>query len=613
MSCSLNSKGSGIIMNMKSTDSAFYTILGPSTCSSLLTQYNYIRLAAIGFKATGVTLDIELESSNRSDCTSKEYFVLKPVTVTKWISVAGIEYGETKLTDYIDPSLGSNPLTYNHAIGLLSFTKLNANFTFLALSLERYSISSMTSTQNSPVQTKPSASISILQSESGTPVMESSQSNMLYVIVGLSSVAAIAIIILSCQLVKRRISRQLPLQTKFDSSTEQLDMDIVRSNFQDKLITSQTSISNNLQYKDNHPRSLKGSHVHEATNLSTPTSKGFLTHTEDTNTSTFQSTISNQLTIAIPGYLNLVWGSDFVILEAEKSIGKGGTSSILNGALTKPELIRKFKVSQVAVKIIKNDQSMTEDILMENFLFEIALISSLPPSPNIVGLIGYTTTPCLAMIMKLYPMSVSTLVKHTEIVISPETALWIARDIANGMEIIHRNGIMHLDLKPANILVEVSEDGSFWCAICDFGFASICGGSRPVAKGINVPKTVGITVRYSAPEVFTHLKSKSGEGRVTTEIDKKIDVYAYAITMYEILAKRSAWGDVSKNLIIVNVKSNLRPPFMEDSSITEKYAQMPSLLKIVTEGWKQKPEERPSFETILQWLKVDIDITKGGN
>ena len=128
-------------------------------------------------------------------------------------------------------------------------------------------------------------------------------------------------------------------------------------------------------------------------------------------------------------------------------------------------------------------------------------MSSLEQSPNIIKLLGYTEEP-YSIVMKLYQEgSLHDFIfkKHNKV--TPQLAASMALDIASGMRDMHAIGVVHFDLKPANVLLEKSGDG-MRCLICDFGFATIIG-QRPrnLVKGLNRPKNAGMTVAYSPPEV----------------------------------------------------------------------------------------------------------------
>ena len=71
-------------------------------------------------------------------------------------------------------------------------------------------------------------------------------------------------------------------------------------------------------------------------------------------------------------------------------------------------------------------------------------MSSLPKSDNLINFIGYSETPC-SIIMKYYPKSLREI--YTKLPDTLDVKSKVALDIANGMRILHRTGILHLDLK----------------------------------------------------------------------------------------------------------------------------------------------------------------------
>jgi hypothetical protein len=60
------------------------------------------------------------------------------------------------------------------------------------------------------------------------------------------------------------------------------------------------------------------------------------------------------------------------------------------------------------------------------------------------------------------------------------------------------------------VLVDIYADGSFVCAICDFGFSNVIGDDRKIGSvsGLLSPQTAGLTARYASPEVREDLTMK---------------------------------------------------------------------------------------------------------
>jgi serine/threonine-protein kinase len=114
----------------------------------------------------------------------------------------------------------------------------------------------------------------------------------------------------------------------------------------------------------------------------------------------------------------------------------------------------------------------------------------------------------------------------------------IGLQVARALEYAHAQGILHRDVKPSNLLLDVQ--GTAWVA--DFGLAKAVEGEDLTHTG----DIVG-TVRYMAPERF--------RGRC----DPRADVYALGLTLYEMLALRPAFEQADRQALIRQVMEE-EPP-----------------------------------------------------
>ena len=128
-----------------------------------------------------------------------------------------------------------------------------------------------------------------------------------------------------------------------------------------------------------------------------------------------------------------------------------------------------------------------------------------------------------------------------------EDALPIARQIAEALEAAHERGVIHRDLKPANI--KVKADGAV--KVLDFGLAKAVDpmsdsdqSQTPTLTGTQMGVIMGTTA-YMSPE--------QARGKL---VDKRSDVWAFGVVLYEMLSGTRAFagGDKYETLAYVIVK-----------------------------------------------------------
>ncbi|KAI0653231.1 kinase-like domain-containing protein [Cubamyces menziesii] len=113
--------------------------------------------------------------------------------------------------------------------------------------------------------------------------------------------------------------------------------------------------------------------------------------------------------------------------------------------------------------------------------------------------------------------------------------LQVLHQIAEGMEYLHSKDVLHGDLKASNVLVNDTKE----CVLADFGMSEM---KSEVLRISGI--TLQGTYRWMAPELM----------RVGGELTKETDVYAFAITVIEVLTKGETipWGSQLPNADMAN-------------------------------------------------------------
>lgn len=147
--------------------------------------------------------------------------------------------------------------------------------------------------------------------------------------------------------------------------------------------------------------------------------------------------------------------------------------------------------------------------------------------------------------------------------------------ISEGMAFIEQRNYIHRDLRAANILVS----GSLVCKIADFGLARIIEDNEYTAReGAKFP------IKWTAPEAINF-------GSFTI----KSDVWSFGILLMEIVTYgRIPYPGMSNPEVIRALEHGYRMP-RPDNCPEELYS-------IMIRCWKNRPEERPTFEYIQSVL-----------
>jgi serine/threonine protein kinase len=232
-----------------------------------------------------------------------------------------------------------------------------------------------------------------------------------------------------------------------------------------------------------------------------------------------------------------------------QQVGKGGMSTIYLG--------RQVSVGRDVVLKVLSPSLLSDDTFMERFTREVEITARLQ-HPHIIPIYDYGQHDGLPYIVMAYIQrgSLDHLIKRERLGLGPVAR--IISQVAEALDFAHGYGVIHRDVKPPNILLDVQQNA----ILTDFGV------SRVISETQNLTGDMIVgTPFYIAPEMLND----------DSVITPSVDIYALGVTLYQALAGK--------------------PPFTGPTTAQIMWAHVNAPVPSLAEA---RPDLPPELDAILQ-------------
>jgi serine/threonine protein kinase len=253
-----------------------------------------------------------------------------------------------------------------------------------------------------------------------------------------------------------------------------------------------------------------------------------------------------------------------------EELGRGGMGVVYKAEDTKLK-------RTVALKFLPPELTHIPDV-KDRFMREAQAAAALD-HPNICTVYEFDEAEEEAFISMAYIEGQSLRKKLETGPLELDEALRIATQVAEGLQEAHKKGVVHRDIKSANIMV--TERGQ--PKIMDFGLARTADKTLITREGT----TMG-TVAYMSPE------QTRGE-----EVDHRTDIWSFGVVLYEMLTGKLPFKGEHEQAVVYSIQKEKPGP------ITDIKADIPvSIEQVVSKALEKDPDKRyQQIDEILDDLK----------
>jgi serine/threonine protein kinase len=278
-------------------------------------------------------------------------------------------------------------------------------------------------------------------------------------------------------------------------------------------------------------------------------------------------------------------GDRVLTYVVERELGEGGVGTVYLGRHTALDQLVAIKTLS---PMLSRDQALRARFLQE------ANIQAKLRHPGIVQVLNADMeSDQPSLVMEYVEGKSLSEVLELRGALPIDDALKIMEQVLSAVGYVHRQGVIHRELKPSNFLVIASGETK----IKNFGIEKVLGSYKLTRKG-----TAMGTAHYMSPEQIRRPES----------VDARSDIYSLGCVFYEVLTGRPPFGEKDE----LGTESDYE---VKTAHVTEAVPALETgkngipewLAKFVMSMLEKEPEKRPAnCELIIESLKIKSELEK---
>ncbi len=243
---------------------------------------------------------------------------------------------------------------------------------------------------------------------------------------------------------------------------------------------------------------------------------------------------------------------------------------------------------EVAIKLLRPE--LAQAVGAERFLREVNIAATLQ-SPHVLPLLESGEVDGLLYYVMPFVRGQSLRgVLAERGTLPPNEAMRLLRDVVDGLAHAHRNGVVHRDVKPDNVMVAERH-----AVVMDFGVAKAMGDSVSKHSLTSIGFSLG-TPAYMAPE----------QAAADPNVDARADIYAVGVMAYELLSGAPPFTGAPQTVLAAHISTAPEPLQVRAPNVP------PAIARLVMRCLEKEPAKRfQSADELLQEIESLSTPTAG--